>query len=77
MEIHHTATHLLNSALRHILAKDISQAGSLVESDRLRFDFTNPHPITPAQIVQIEDWINNISRMNLKTTTKVELKINE
>ncbi|KAG0198797.1 hypothetical protein BGX28_007803 [Mortierella sp. GBA30] len=55
---HHSATHLLNAALRKTLGKPIMQAGSLVEPERLRFDFTHGKPISQDQVREIEDWIN-------------------
>jgi len=55
---HHSATHLLHLALREILGHHIAQAGSLVEPNRLRFDFSHPSPITPAQLAQIQDNVN-------------------
>ncbi|WP_069790854.1 alanine--tRNA ligase [Cyanobacterium sp. IPPAS B-1200] len=54
----HTATHLLQSALKKIVDNSISQAGSLVSFDKLRFDFNSPQPITKSQLQQIEDLIN-------------------
>ncbi len=55
---HHTATHLLNFALRSILGTHIRQAGSLNATDRLRFDFAHFEPITPAQLREIETIVN-------------------
>ncbi len=57
-QAHHTATHLLHAALRQIVDDSISQAGSLVAFDRLRFDFNCPRPVTPAEVQQIEAQIN-------------------
>lgn len=57
-QANHTATHLLQSALKQIVDDSISQAGSLVAFDRLRFDFHCPRPLTPDELQQVEDQIN-------------------
>jgi alanyl-tRNA synthetase len=57
-QANHTATHLLQSALKNIVDDSISQAGSLVDFDRLRFDFNCPRAITANELTQIEDQIN-------------------
>lgn len=57
---HHSATHLLQSALRMVLGETVSQAGSLNESNRLRFDFTYPKAMTTAQIDEVEDLVNTM-----------------
>lgn len=57
-QANHTATHLLQSALKKVVADDISQAGSLVDFNRLRFDFNCPRAVTPEELQQIEDLIN-------------------
>ncbi|KAG0024722.1 hypothetical protein BGZ81_007615 [Podila clonocystis] len=67
---HHSATHMLNAALRKTLGKPIMQAGSLVEPDRLRFDFTHGKPIDQAQIREIEDWINATALQSVKPVIK-------
>lgn len=57
-QAHHTATHLLQAALKKFVDDGISQAGSLVAFDRLRFDFNCPRPVTSEELQQIEDQIN-------------------
>ncbi|MBE9095085.1 alanine--tRNA ligase [Tychonema sp. LEGE 07203] len=59
IQANHTATHLLQSALRQIVDGSISQAGSLVSSERLRFDFNSPRAVTAEELQKIEDLINS------------------
>ncbi|GBF88584.1 alanine-tRNA ligase [Raphidocelis subcapitata] len=55
---HHTATHLLQSALKRVLGPDTCQQGSLVTADRLRFDFNLGRPMTPAEVAAVEALVN-------------------
>jgi len=57
---HHSATHLLQSALKMVLGETVSQAGSMNDSNRLRFDFTYPKAMSEAQIEEVEDLVNSM-----------------
>jgi alanyl-tRNA synthetase len=70
---YHTATHLLNAALRNVLGEHVGQKGSNITSERLRFDFSHGEKMTPEQIKAVEDWVNekieekqNVVRQEMK-----------
>ena len=68
--ISHSSTHLLNSALRFLFGDSISQAGSLVEPGRLRFDFTFDRPLTKKELSQIEEKVyESIERKDLVSSS--------
>jgi len=73
---HHSATHLLQSALRMVLGDTVSQAGSLNNEKRLRFDFTYPKAMTQKQLEEVEDLVNSMIARSL-TGSVEELPIEE
>ena len=66
IEKHHSATHLLQSALRMVLGDSVSQAGSFNDANKLRFDFTYPKAMTNEQINEVEDLVNSMISRALK-----------
>jgi alanyl-tRNA synthetase len=67
----HSATHLLHAALRHRLGTHVSQKGSLVAPDRLRFDFSHPSALTPDDVAAVEAEVNAHIRHNQPVTTRL------
>lgn len=68
---HHSATHLLHAVLFDVLGEHISQAGSLVEASRLRFDFSHPKPISSGELREIELRVNNEILRSIETKTEL------
>jgi alanyl-tRNA synthetase len=68
---HHTATHILHKALREAFGENVSQAGSLVTSDYLRFDFTHFLAIKKDDLIEIEKKINSIIRANSQVCVEI------
>jgi alanyl-tRNA synthetase len=72
----HTATHLLNEALRRVVDKKIKQRGSNITPERLRFDFNFDRKLTPEEIKKVEDEVNKIIRQKLKVE-RLEMTVDE
>lgn len=70
LRANHSATHLMHAALRRVLGPHVTQKGSLVEADRLRFDFSHGAPLTLEEIERIEDEVNAVVRQNAEATTQ-------
>lgn len=71
IRLHHTSAHLLQSALRKVLGEEVHQAGSQVEPDRMRFDFTFSRAMTPDEIFKVEEILNNWVAKGLNVHTDV------
>ena len=69
--LNHSATHLLHAALRKVLGSHVQQKGSLVEAERLRFDFSHFEPVSAAQLREIEALVNEHVRLNHDADIKV------
>ena len=70
IEANHSGVHILQYALQTIVDKNIKQAGSYVDEEKLRFDFTCPSKISDEEIVKTEDFVNNIIKRNVITSTE-------
>jgi len=71
IEKHHSATHLLHAGLREILGDHISQAGSLNDDKRLRFDFSHPQAMTSEEVARVEAWVNDKIARAIPAKTEV------
>jgi len=72
----HSATHLMQKALRMVLGNHVEQAGSLVDPDKLRFDFTHFSPMTPEEIAKVEEIVNREIQNGLDVVTN-EMTLDE
>jgi len=68
---YHTATHLLQKALRMVLGDHVGQKGSNITAERMRFDFTHPAPMTPDQVAEVERIVNEQIKADLPVTMEM------
>lgn len=68
---YHTATHLLQQALKNVLGDHVAQKGSNITAERMRFDFSHPAPMTKEEIQQVEDIVNQQIKRDLPVTMEI------
>jgi len=73
---YHTATHLLQAALKRVLGDHVAQKGSNITAERMRFDFTHPAAMTPEEVKKVEDIVNEQIRRDLPVTMEM-MKLDE
>ncbi|MCO6431464.1 MAG: alanine--tRNA ligase [Deltaproteobacteria bacterium] len=71
IRLNHSATHLLHSALRKVLGAHVKQAGSKVDDEALRFDFTHFAPLSESELAEIQEFMNQEARANYAVETRV------
>ena len=72
---HHTATHLLHAGLKNVLGEQVQQKGSVVATDRLRFDFSHGKPVSQTQLSLVEQWVNREIRTNQVVDVQADVPI--
>ena len=71
IEANHSSVHILQLALQTVISKSIKQAGSYVDENRLRFDFTYPSKITDEEIIKVEDFVNDYINKKIIVSTEI------